>query len=532
MCRVMDYVNSYAGHDLFNDILAAGMLTYIDKQEERSLVVAPSPYEVPPGGWAKYTHCEIDPSMLLGLCGSCIPFAHFNQSPRNTYQCAMMKQALGVHTTRNAIRMDTIAYSMMQPQRPIVTTRMEQYVAGDAAAGVNCITCIMCYTGYNQEDSLIINKGAIDRGLFQSIKFQTVREEEEQHGGTDAQQFQNASLVPQILNLRDANYNHLTDAGVVAVGTHVEPNDVLVSKTVTSSDVGEGSRRNTKSDKSTIQRHESGIVDSVMTSRNADGTHITKIRIRKTRSPVVGDKLSSRMGQKGVIGRIVPQEDMPFTEDGIVPDLILNPHAIPSRMTIGQLVESLLAILCTVTGKRGDGTAFRAVTIDQISKCLEEAGCDPCGRVKLRCGLTGEAFESRVFMAPTYYQRLKHHSGDKFHARSRGPVNLLSRQPTEGRSRDGGLRFGEMERDTLIAHGSAWFLKDRLLDNSDPSLFCICATCGLPAQPAAQGTRIRNVRAECTACGGNDIREMQTPFAFQLLVQELQAMNIRIKFEF
>ena len=224
---------------------------------------------------------------------------------------------------------------------------------------------------------------------------------------------------------------------------------------------------------------------------------MVKVRIRKTRTPIVGDKLSSRMGQKGVIGITLPQEDMPFTEDGIVPDIIVNPHAIPSRMTIGQLCECLLSILCTLTGERGDGTMFRNASLEYLCEQLQKHGYDRYGRRKLRNGFTGESFESDVFVGPTYYQRLRHMAADKYHARSRGPIHMLSRQPTEGRARDGGLRFGEMERDTLISHGSVEFLKDRLLDNSDPSVLTVCGDCGLPAHPAAEGTHVRHRKSFC-----------------------------------
>jgi DNA-directed RNA polymerase II subunit RPB2 len=239
------------------------------------------------------------------------------------------------------------------------------------------------------------------------------------------------------------------------------------------------------------------------------------------------------MGQKGVIGITLPQEDMPYTEDGIVPDIIVNPHAIPSRMTIGQLNECLLSILCVLTGTRGDGTMFRGTSLEYLCEQLEQNGYDRYGRVKMHNGFTGEAYDSLVFMGPTYYQRLRHMAADKDHARSRGPLHMLSRQPTEGRARDGGLRFGEMERDCVISHGAAEFLKDRLLDNSDPSSLTLCGKCGLLAQPTAMGTHVRNKKAFCKNCGvGTHVKDMQSPFAFRLLLQELQCMNIAVRFEF
>ena len=519
-------------HSLVDALFSEGVLEYVDKQEERSLRVALSPLHPPEEGWAAYTHCEVEPSLLVGLCGGCIPFAEFNQAPRNTYQSAMMKQALGVYTLNHPIRMDTVAHTMVAPQRAIVTTRLDGVVGvSDAPAGVNVIVAIMCYTGQNQEDSVIVNQAALDRGCFRSCKLQCYRDEERQNGGTDAERFER---VPgDLAGRRDANYDHLDDSGIIAVGTQIRPDDVLISKTVTTTEPGEGTRKAVKRDKSTVARHEGGTVDAVLHVDNLDGTRMVKVRVRNTRTPIVGDKLSSRMGQKGVIGIALKQEDMPYAADGLVPDIIINPHAIPSRMTIGQLCECLLAILCTLTGERGDGTIFRGTSIEYICAELAKHGYDEHGRVTLHNGFTGEAFDAKVFVGPTYYQRLRHMAVDKDHARSRGPVHMLSRQPTEGRARDGGLRFGEMERDTLIAHGAAEFLKDRLLDNSDPAIFTVCGKCGLPAQPAAQGTHVRHKTPFCKNCGDGDaVETMHTPFAFRLLLQELLAMNIAVRFEF
>jgi DNA-directed RNA polymerase II subunit RPB2 len=560
-------------HDsLIDRLLAEGVIEYVDKQEEAAMRVALSPLREPDEGWGAFTHCELDASLIAGLCGSCIPFADYNQSPRNTYQSAMMKQAIGVYTLNHTLRMDTVAHTLVAPQKPIVTTRLDSLVGvSDAPAGINAIVAIMCYTGQNQEDSVIFNQSALDRGMFRSVKLQTYRDEEHQNGGTDAERFENVAKIPNVAGRRDANYALLDDSGVVHVGARVEPNDVLISKTITTTELGEGARRALKRDNSTVLRHDGGVVDAVLYVSHHDGTSMVKVKIRQTRTPVVGDKFSSRMGQKGVIGTTLPHEDMPFAADGLVPDIIVNPHAIPSRMTIGQLAECMLSILCTLTGERGDGTMFRGTSLEFIASQLEKHGYDRYGRVKLHNGFTGEAYDSLVFVGPTYYQRLKHMAADKDHARSRGPVLMLSRQPTEGRARDGGLRFGEMERDCLLSHGTAEFLRDRLLDNSDPSMLTLCGKCGLLAQPAAEGTHVRHRKPMCKNCdasrlrrlaggggGGGVAREgqrgdydhlsgsikstdggaesavvdMRSPFAFRLLLQELQAMSIAVRFEF
>ena len=518
---------------LMDELVSAGVVEYIDKQEETALRVALSPYAEPDEGWGAFTHCEIDPSVITGLCGALIPFPDFNQSPRNTYQSAMMKQALGIPTLNHSVRMDTILHVMASPQRPMVTTRMDSLVGvSEAPAGINVIVAILSYTGQNQEDSLIVNRASLERGMFTSVKYQTFRDEEHQNGGSDAERFKNVGKMQNVVGRRDSNYDHLEDSGTVAVGTRLKPNDVIISKTVTTTDLGEGTRRTVERDSSTVMR-DHGIVDAVLHVTNEDGTRIAKVKVRNTRRPIVGDKLSSRMGQKGVIGAILPQEDMPYTEDGIVPDIIVNPHAIPSRMTIGQVTECLLAILGTVTGERGDGTMFRGTSLEFMCDELERHGYDRHGRTTLYNGFTGEAFEARVFMGPTYYQRLRHMAADKDHARPRGPVHWLSRQPTEGRARNGGLRFGEMERDCLISHGASQMILDRLLDNSDPATLTVCGTCGLPAQPAAENTVVRNRSAVCPNCADRGrVTQMHTPYSFRLLLQELQAMSVAVRFEF
>lgn len=521
-------------HGVIDHLIAHGALEYVDKQEEAELRVALAPYRDPDDGWDAYTHCEVDPSLVAGLCGALIPFADFNQSPRNTYQSAMMKQALGVPALNHPYRMDTIAHVMVAPQRPFVTTRMDALVgASDAPAGVNTIVAIMCYTGQNQEDSVIVNQSALERGLFRSVKYQTYRDEEKQNGGTDAERFKHVGKLTGVVGKRSANYDCLENSGIVAVGTRVTANDVLIAKTVTTTEVGEGSRKSVERDKSTLIKHEDGIVDSVLEVVHEDGTHMAKVKIRKTRTPIVGDKVSSRMGQKGVIGATLPHEDMPFCADGLVPDVIINPHAIPSRMTIGQMNECLLSILCTLTGECGDGTMFRGASLEHMCEELEKHGYDRYGRVPLHNGFTGECYDALVFVGPTYYQRLRHMAADKDHARARGPVHMLSRQPTEGRARDGGLRFGEMERDALISYGVTEFMCDRLRDNSDPSIITLCGKCGLLAQPAAEGTHVRGRQAMCKNCGtGVAVRDMHSPFAFRLLLQELQAMSIAVRFDF
>ena len=511
---------------LWEHLISNGAIEYVDKQEEIDLRVGISVNDPGP----EYTHYEIHASLINGLVASLIVFPDHNQAPRNCYQSAMGKQAVGIYSLNYHRRMDAVSHILCAPQKPLVTTRMDEILhTSEAPTGINAMVVIMCYTGFNQEDSLIVNQQALDRGLFRSVKFQTYKDEERTNGA-DAEKFENPTKV-NCSGLRVGCYDKLDDDGTLPIGTEVHAGDVIIGKTITTTEIGEGTRRAVKRDRSIMIKHsEEATIDAVMQSKNRDGSLLMKVRTRKTRTPVVGDKLSSRHGQKGVIGTILPAADMPFTKDGVQPDIIVNPHAIPSRMTIGQLMECLLGKLCCVKGCQGDATPFRGVSIKHISAELEEHGYDGLGEEVMYNGMTGQQLEGKVFIGPTYYQRLKHMVADKQHSRSRGPVQILTRQPVEGRAREGGLRFGEMERDCVISHGSANFISERLFEQSDPFVATVCGKCGLLAHPAADKTLLRNKKAYCNNCkSSDDVHDVRMPYAFKLLLQELMAMNIAIR---
>tara|TARA_Y100000741_G_C18262385_1_gene560961 strand:- start:4945 stop:8418 length:3474 start_codon:yes stop_codon:yes gene_type:complete len=508
---------------LWDHLVSNGAIEYVDKQEEMDLRVGISVESPSP----EYTHYELHASLINGLCASLIVFPDHNQAPRNCYQSAMGKQAVGIYALNYHRRMDAVSHILCSPQKPLVTTRMDEILhTSEAPTGVNAIVVIMCYSGFNQEDSLIVNQQALDRGLFRSVKFQTYKDEERTNGA-DSEKFENPKKV-NCSGIRVGCYDKLEDDGTLPIGTEVNAGDVIIGKTITTTEIGEGTRRSVKRDRSVmVKTSEEAIVDAVMQSKNRDGSLLMKVRTRKTRTPVVGDKLSSRHGQKGVCGIILSAEDMPFTKDGIQPDIIVNPHAIPSRMTIGQLMECLLGKLCCVQGCQGDATPFRGVSIKHISEQLEANGYDGLGEEVMYNGMTGQQLKGKVFIGPTYYQRLKHMVHDKQHSRSRGPVQILTRQPVEGRAREGGLRFGEMERDCIISHGCANVLSERLFEQSDPFVATVCGKCGLLAHPAAEKTLLRNKKAYCNNCkSSDDVHDVRMPYAFKLLLQELMAMNI------
>tara|TARA_B100000524_G_scaffold317617_1_gene196729 strand:- start:1226 stop:3235 length:2010 start_codon:yes stop_codon:yes gene_type:complete len=516
----------------WSECIANGLIEYIDTEEEETVMIAMSLTDLRPDNkMYRYTHCEIHPSMILGICASIIPFPDHNQSPRNTYQSAMGKQAMGVYITNYQLRMDTLAHVLYYPQKPLGITRAMKYLHfRELPSGINATVAIACYTGYNQEDSVIMNQSAIDRGFFRSVFYRSYRDEERalrQNGVEVSERFENPSRET-IEGMRKADYSKLDDDGLVTPGTRVSGDDIIIGKTSPIEAKPEelmsaADARYERRDASTpLRSSEAGYVDQVLLTTNVDGRKFVKVRVRSVRIPQIGDKFASRHGQKGTIGITYRQEDMPFTSEGITPDIIVNPHAIPSRMTIGHLVECLLSKVSSLTGDEGDATPFTSVTVDEISKFLQNFGYQKRGFETMYNGHTGRRLEAAIFLGPTYYQRLKHMVDDKIHARARGPVTLLTRQPMEGRGRDGGLRFGEMERDCMISHGVASIMKERLFEASDPFRVHVCELCGLIAI-----ANLNKGSFECRGCR-NKIRISQVfmPYACKLLFQELMSMQI------
>lgn len=350
-------------------------------------------------------------------------------------------------------------------------------------AGQNAIVAIACYSGYNQEDSVIMNQSSIDRGLFRSLFYRAYTDQEKRIGMSVVEQFEKP-MRSDTLKLKHGTYDKLDDDGIVAPGVRVTGEDIIIGKTAPiatdNEELGQRTKSHVKRDVSTpLRSTENGIVDQVLLTTNAEGLRFVKVRMRTTKVPQIGDKFASRHGQKGTIGVTYRQEDMPFTSEGQVPDLIINPHAIPSRMTIAHLIECQLSKVSSLRGFEGDATPFTEVTVDSVSRLLREHGYQSRGFEVMYNGHTGRKLVAQIFLGPTYYQRLRHMVDDKIHARARGPVQILTRQPVEGRARDGGLRFGEMERDCMISHGASAFLKERLFEVSDAFRVHICDICGL-----------------------------------------------------
>ena len=436
--------------------LPESVIEYIDPEEQSWALIATKPKDiiVKSDNIYKYTHCEIHPSTIFGVLASCIPFPEHNQSPRNTYQCAQGKQAMGVYVTNYENRMDKTAYVLNYPMRPLVDTRiMNMIQLNKIPSGTQVIVAIMTHTGYNQEDSLLINKGSIDRGMALVTVYHTEKDEDKQKINGD-EEIRCKPDSTKTKGMKMGNYNKVNSKGVIPENSLVENRDIIIAKVTP---IKENRNDHTKvikyEDQSKIYKTvEETYIDKNYIDRNGEGYNFAKVRLRTVRKPVIGDKFSSRHGQKGTVGNIIPECDMPFTSNGVKPDIIINPHAIPSRMTIGQLKETVLCKVLVELGLFGDGTSFGDFDVKDICGELIKLGYEAHGNELLYNGLTGEQHECSVFMGPVFYQRLKHMVNDKAHSRSIGPMVNLTRQPAEGRSRDGGLRFGEMERDCAWYH--------------------------------------------------------------------------------
>jgi DNA-directed RNA polymerase subunit B' len=517
------------GDAKFSDLLKDGVIEFLDAEEEENAFIAMTLDEIGP----YHTHVEISPSAILGICASIIPYAEHNQSPRNTYEAGMTKQALGLYASNFSFRTDRRSHILQAPQIPLVGSKSMDVIGfNDRPAGQNFIVAILSFMGYNIEDAIILNRASIQRGLARSHFFRSYVGEEKKYLGGQEDRFE----IPQkgVRGYRAKEvYRHLSEVdGIIEPEIEVGGGDILIGRTsrprfleeYIDLEPLEASTPQRRETSVAIRHGERGIIDSVILTETSEGSTLVKIKVRDQRIPELGDKFASRHGQKGIIGHIVPQEDMPFTENGIVPDLIINPHAIPSRMTLGQIIECMSAIVACYDGNQIDATLFEAPDPEDIASSLRSLGFHPYAESVMYDGMTGQKLPARIFIGPTYYQKLHHLVADKIHARARGPIQILTRQPTEGRAREGGLRFGEMERDCLIGHGAALLLKERLLEESDKTEIFICDKCGLIAT-----FNRKKDQTYCAVCGNVDtgIYKIAISYAFKLLLQELMSLTIK-----
>ena len=514
----------------------AASIEYLDSEESDTCLIAMNPDEIGP----YHTHMEIHPSTILSVVSGNIPMSNHNASARNVFHAAQSKQAIGMYATNFNKRFDTMSYILHYPQRPIINTRIAQYTSSDYMAnGYNTIVAIMTYTGFNQEDSIMINKATIDRGLNSLSYYKSITATAKIVSQNEKIIFGNPILMRdkgiKIAGIKNKNYEHLDADGFIKEGVYVpEGQEVIIVGMINVREVIKEYKNGVFTDvkKELIYTDISmstdnslfGKVDRVYKTEKIAGndSSICKVRFLKIKKPEFGDKHCSRHGQKGVIGLVIPEENMPYTKDGIRPDIIINPHAIPSRMTIGHLVECIFAKLCCIDGVLGDASVFIPIENETIYNRLTHNGFNKYGNEILYNGFTGNQIDTEIFIGPTYYFRLKHMVAEKINSRGVGKVMGLTRQPTEGRRKGGGLRIGEMERDTVLSHGISNFIKESMMERSDKFCWCVCKRCGTLV---AFNTK-ENINM-CRNCKNDDVAVIHTPYAFKLFIQELETMGIQ-----
>tara|TARA_A100001015_G_scaffold321456_1_gene452303 strand:+ start:423 stop:5441 length:5019 start_codon:yes stop_codon:yes gene_type:complete len=523
------------------------ILEYVDKNEEESSYICKYPNELVSSQKYDYTHCEIHPSMLFGIMGSQVIFPEHNQLPRNLFSCGQSKQAASLYHSNFQSRIDTMGVVLNYGESPIVKSRLLHYIHENKHPyGFNTIVAIMCYDAYNVEDAILINEGSLHRGLFHTTYYNMYEAYEE---SSEIGESKNNLIIKHLKDEKNIelkpgyDYNYLDEYGLIRENTEMNDKKVLIGRVSFNEEKVEE-----RSDSSIMpKKGQLGYVDKAYITEGDEGKRIAKIRIRDQRIPSHGDKFCSRCGQKGTIGNIIPEADMPFTKDGIKPDIIINPHAIPSRMTIGQLVESIMSKLGLELGNTMDSTPFTTekTKIDKVCNLLTEYGMHSSGNEMLYNGKTGEMIEHSIFMGPTYYLRLKHMVKDKINYRASGKRTLLTRQTNHGRANDGGLRIGEMERDGIIAHGCAFFLKDSMMNRGDKYKLAICNHSGTiaiydenknnfyspiidgPIEYDIDGKEI--VESKIVTKYGKHFSIVEIPYCFKLLIQELSTLNVQMR---
>ncbi len=503
----------------WSDIIDRHVIEYLDAEEEENAYVAISKESVT----KEHTHLEIDPVLILGVAASLLAYPEKDRGDRLNYGSRMIVQSTGIYLHNYLLRDDTTSHLLIHSQRPITSSQTTNATGlATHPTGQNLIIAIMPYYSYNIEDSIVINKSSLERGLGRSLFIRTYITESRRYWG--GQEDEIGIPDPEVRGYKsEEKYSMLEEDGIIPPETKVKDTDVLVGKTSPLRFLGVQKEirmgiKDRRENSLTVTKGEECIVEKVILTSTKDGNTLVKVSVREPKIPEIGDKFASRHGQKGVIGLIVPEEDMPFTKDGITPDIIINPHAIPSRMTVGQLLEIVAGKKGSLEGKEQDSTAFKG-NAGEVRHQLKKLGFRDDGKERLYNGITGEIIEAPILIGMGYYQRLYHMVSHKIHSRSRGPVALLTKQPTEGRSKEGGLRFGEMEKDCIIAHGAAVVLKERF--SSDKTQIPICKECGITAIQ----DKIKN-KMYCPLCKGSKIVNVDMSYAFKLLLDELRSMLI------
>jgi len=509
------------GNLKWNDLVDQGIIEYVDAGEEENCYVALNEEDLN----KEHTHLEISPVTILGVCTSLVPFSNFGSSSRLIRGSKIQKQSLWLYATNFPLRFDTDASFLHYPQKPIIKSFMHDVFKYDEhPCGQNFTVAVMSYEGYNMQDAIILNRGSVERGIARSHFFKPYSMVERRYSGglTDDIGIPDKEVKGYRSELE---YKKLEDDGIVFNGANIGTDDVIIGKTSPPRFLGNFEKFSVTSStrrESSIAIGEGikGTVDDVIVTENEDGNKLVRVRLRSHRVPEIGDKFASRHGQKGVIGLLVPHQDMPFSSRGITPDIIFSPHSIPSRMTVSHLLESLAGKAGSLSGSQIDATTFDSPSESDLRGMLLERGFKEDGTERFYNPLTGKMFKARIYVGNMYYLKLKHMVASKLHARASGRIQLLTRQPVEGRVMGGGLRVGEMEKDCLVAHGASNLLKERF--DSDKTLFYVCEDCGIFAVYDSYKNK-----AHCLRCGSNsNIHTVELSYAFKLLLDEMKSLMI------
>lgn len=504
----------------WSDLISQGIIEFLDAAEEENSYIAFDEKELR----TEHTHLEISPVSMFGLTSSLIPYANHSPAARMNIGGKNQKQALGFYAANYLLRMDMDVNLLHTPQVPIVKTVMHDiYKDEKHPSGQNIVLAVMSYEGYNMEDAIILNKGSIDRGLGRSSYYRPAIAEELRYSG---------GLIDEIgvpdKDIKgyksEHDYRNLEKDGIIYSEAVVKEGDVVIGKTspprfLSSLDEYNLAAATRRESSVSLAHGEEGVVDFVLLTENEEGNKLIQVRLRDQRIPEVGDKFTSRHGQKGVVGLIVPETDMPFSISGIIPDIIFSPHSVPSRMTISHMIECLGGKVGCLSGRNIDGTTFHAEDEYDLRKELLSLGFRENGVETFYNGQTGEIYKAKIYVGNMYYLKLKHMVANKLHARARGPIQLLTRQPTEGRAKEGGLRLGEMEKDTFVAHGASLLLKERF--DSDKTIVPVCEKCGLIAIYDEHKNK-----SYCPICGDSDVTNIEMSYAFKLMLDEFKSLCI------
>jgi len=509
----------------FKDLLKRGIVEYVDAAEEENCYVALNEEDLTP----EHTHLEITPLLMFGISTGMVPFPEYDEGSRLMRGQKTQKQAVGLYTKNFLNAFQTDRNNIVYVQKPLIKTFIHDlFEFEEHSAGQNLVVAVMSYEGYNMEDGLILNQSSVERGLQRSFYFKLYETSEIKYPGglTDK-----IVIPPKDTKgyLSEEDYKYLEDDGIIYLEEEVKEGDVLIGKISPPRFIEEiegfGQFFNLNVDSSiVVKENEGGIISNIIVFENGEGDKAVNILLRKQRAPIVGDKFASRHGQKGVIGAMFKQSDMPFSENGIIPDVIFSPHSIPSRKTVAHILEILAGKVASLTGEPVDATAFDGTKEEDLKSILESFGFNRSGTEIMYDPITGKKIKSEIFVGTLYYLRLKHQVLSKIQARATGPVQLLTRQPTEGRVRGGGLRLGEMEKDVMIAHGASLLLKERF--SSDQTTALVCRGCGYLADPY-----YLNYNSKCFFCNSTKFDKIELAYAFKLFINELRSMGIKISFE-